>query len=99
MKKMAAELITIILGVLIALGVDDWRQGREEATVATEHLVDLTAAYDLGEEFSLAGETWMLAAAYRYRRDENGERDHTVGLKLTIDLEGNIGGRAGASKD
>ena len=26
MKKLAAELVTIVLGVLIALGVDDWRQ-------------------------------------------------------------------------
>jgi hypothetical protein len=43
MKRLAAELVTIILGVLIALGVDDWRQGREEAHVATEHLVDLTS--------------------------------------------------------
>jgi hypothetical protein len=43
MKKLAAELITIILGVLIALGVDDWRQAREEERVANEHLVDLTA--------------------------------------------------------
>jgi hypothetical protein len=43
MKKLAAELITIVLGVLIALGVDDWRQGREEAAIAHDHLVDLTA--------------------------------------------------------
>lgn len=43
MNKIAAELLTIILGVLIALGVDDWRQGREELRVATEHLADVTA--------------------------------------------------------
>lgn len=43
MKKLAAELITIILGVLIALGVDDWRQRREEMAIAHDHLVDLTA--------------------------------------------------------
>lgn len=43
MKKLAAELITIVLGVLIALGVDDWRQGREEVKIASEHLSDLTA--------------------------------------------------------
>jgi hypothetical protein len=43
MKKLAAELITIILGVLIALGVDDWRQGRQEISIANDHLVDLTA--------------------------------------------------------
>jgi hypothetical protein len=42
LKKLAAELITIVLGVLIALGVDDWRQGREELAIAREHLVDLT---------------------------------------------------------
>jgi len=43
LKKLAAELVTIVLGVLIALGVDDWRQGREEAAIANDHLVDLTA--------------------------------------------------------
>lgn len=43
MKKLAAELVTIVLGVLIALGVDDWRQGREETAIANDHLVDLTA--------------------------------------------------------
>ena len=43
MKKLAAELITIVLGVLIALGVDGWRQDREELKVASEHLSDITA--------------------------------------------------------
>jgi hypothetical protein len=43
MRKLAAELVTIILGVLIALGVDDWRQGRQEIGIANDHLYDLTA--------------------------------------------------------
>lgn len=43
MKKLAAELLTIILGVLIALGFDDWRQGREEIKIANQHLYDITA--------------------------------------------------------
>lgn len=43
MKKLAAELVTIVLGVLIALGVDGWRQDREELKVASEHLSDITA--------------------------------------------------------
>lgn len=43
LKKLAAELVTIVLGVLIALGVDDWRQDREEMAIANDHLVDLTA--------------------------------------------------------
>lgn len=43
MKKLAAELVTIVLGVLIALGFDDWRQGREEIKIANEHLYDITA--------------------------------------------------------
>lgn len=43
MKKLAAELVTIVLGVLIALGFDDWRQGREEIKIANEHLHDITA--------------------------------------------------------
>ncbi len=43
MKKLAAEFLTIVLGVLIALGVDGWRQDREELKVASEHLHDITA--------------------------------------------------------
>lgn len=43
MKKLAAELVTIVVGVLIALGFDDWRQGREEMRIANEHLYDITA--------------------------------------------------------
>ena len=43
MKKLAAEFLTIVLGVLIALGVDGWRQDREELKVASEHLSDVTA--------------------------------------------------------
>jgi len=43
MKKLAAEFLTIVLGVLIALGVDGWRQDREELKVASEHLSDITA--------------------------------------------------------
>jgi hypothetical protein len=42
MKKLAGELITIVLGVLIALGFDGWRQDREELKVASEHLSDIT---------------------------------------------------------
>lgn len=56
----------------------------------TEHLIDLTAAYDFGEGFSVAGEKWQLAAAYRYREDSESNKDHTIGLKLTIDLEGTV---------
>lgn len=43
MKKLAAEFLTIVLGVLIALGVDGWRQDREELKIASEHLSDVTA--------------------------------------------------------
>ncbi len=43
MKKLAAEFLTIVLGVLIALGVDGWRQDREELRIASEHLSDVTA--------------------------------------------------------
>ena len=43
MKKLAAEFLTIVFGVLIALGVDGWRQDREELRIASEHLADVTA--------------------------------------------------------
>lgn len=41
--KFLAEFLTIVVGVLIALAVDGWRQDREELRVAREHLSDVTA--------------------------------------------------------
>ena len=43
MKKFLGEFLTIVLGVLIALAVDGWRQDREELRVASEHLSDVAA--------------------------------------------------------
>jgi hypothetical protein len=65
----------------------------------TEHLVDLTASYDFGDERSIAGETWKLAAGYSFEQDEDGERAHTLSLLLTIDLEGSLGNKAGKEPD
>ena len=58
----------------------------------TEHLVDLTAAYGFGEEYSLAGEKWTLAAAYAYNRNADGVTAHVAGVTVTIDFDGTIGG-------
>lgn len=38
MRRLAAELFTIVVGILLALGVDQWRQDREELRVVGEHL-------------------------------------------------------------
>jgi len=43
MRKSLGEFLTIVVGVLIALAVDGWRQDREELRVASEHLSDVTA--------------------------------------------------------
>lgn len=43
MKKLAAELVVIVAGILIALAVDEWRQDREELRIASEHLSDIAA--------------------------------------------------------
>jgi hypothetical protein len=43
MQKFLGEFLTIVVGVLIALAVDGWRQDREELRVASEHLSDVTA--------------------------------------------------------
>jgi hypothetical protein len=43
MKKFLGEFLTIVLGVLIALAVDGWRQDREELRIASEHLSDVAA--------------------------------------------------------
>lgn len=41
MKKLAAEFVIIVAGILVALGVDEWRQGREELRIGNEHLSDV----------------------------------------------------------
>ena len=43
MKRLAAELFVIVTGILLALGVDQWRQDREEIRVVEEHLTDIAA--------------------------------------------------------
>jgi hypothetical protein len=43
MKRLAAELFTIVVGILLALGVDEWRQDRAELRVVGEHLSNVAA--------------------------------------------------------
>jgi hypothetical protein len=43
MEKLLAEFLMIVIGVLVALAVDGWRQDREELRVASEHLFDVSA--------------------------------------------------------
>jgi hypothetical protein len=65
-----------------------------------EDLVDLTAAYDLGDNYSIAGEQWTLAAAYGYARNAGGGTAHAVGITVTIDFNGTIGAsRKGSDGD
>lgn len=56
-----------------------------------EHLFDLTAVYDFGEDTSLAGETWKLGAGYSYARNDDGETGNTFNVLLSVDLEGDFG--------
>jgi hypothetical protein len=63
-----------------------------------EDLVDLTGAYEFGEEDTFPGK-WTLAAAYGYSRDADGHSDHAIGLKLTVDLEGTSGHSTRESED
>jgi hypothetical protein len=55
----------------------------------TEHLIDATMTYDLGDTVSLAGEQWKVGAGYSYASSD-GENVQTVGLKLAADFGGNI---------
>lgn len=41
LRQLALEFLVVVAGILAALGVDNWRQEREEARVAQEHLSDL----------------------------------------------------------
>lgn len=36
------EFLIVVAGILVALGVDQWRNGRQELEVANEHLADVT---------------------------------------------------------
>ncbi|MBK1871484.1 hypothetical protein [Taklimakanibacter albus] len=56
-------------------------------TDATEHQVDASAIYSLGDLVSVAGETWSLGAGYTFDRADE-EDTHIVGLRLRADFEG-----------
>mgnify|MGYP001304159655 CR=1 FL=1 len=43
MKRLLGEFLTIVVGVLVALGVDEWRQERADLEVAREHLGDVAS--------------------------------------------------------
>lgn len=43
LEQMAAEFLVVVAGILAALGVDDWRDARQQAQVSDEHLSDIAA--------------------------------------------------------
>lgn len=45
-KKVALEFVTIVVGVLVALGVDEWRQDRQEQRDLTAHLATISEEID-----------------------------------------------------
>jgi len=38
-----AEFLMVVTGIIVALGIDNWRQDREELAIAKEHLRDVAA--------------------------------------------------------
>jgi hypothetical protein len=57
---------------------------------STEHLADITAIYQFGDDMNLFGETWQAAAGYSYSLDTEGESAHIIALKVTADYAGSI---------
>jgi len=55
-----------------------------------EHLADITAIYQFGDDVTLFGETWQAAAGYSYSLDAEGETAHTIALRVTTDYPGSI---------
>jgi hypothetical protein len=53
----------------------------------TAHLFDATAAYAFGEDVSLAGEAWSIAAGYTFERDDDVDT-HTFSLQLSTEFDG-----------
>ena len=43
MKSILVEFVIVVAGILVALGVDEWRRDREDLRIAEEHLADVTA--------------------------------------------------------
>lgn len=41
LKEMLAEFVIVVAGVLVALGVEEWRQQRHELRVRNDHLADI----------------------------------------------------------
>ena len=55
----------------------------------TEHLVDATIMYALGDAVSAFGEKWAVGAGYSADWAD-GEKTQTIGLKLTSEFGGNV---------
>jgi hypothetical protein len=55
----------------------------------SDQLIEVAAAYDLGEAMSLAGEEWSIAMGYSFRRNE-GQDTHILAVLLTIDFSGSF---------
>ena len=55
----------------------------------SEQLVDLTASYQLGNSFSLAGEEWAVGLGYAFDRND-AEDTHTITLLFAVDFNGTI---------
>lgn len=41
-RHVVTEFLIVVAGILVALGVDQWRNGREELNVVNQHLADVT---------------------------------------------------------
>jgi DDE superfamily endonuclease len=54
-------------------------------TDSTEHLLDLTAMFDIGEGVSLGDEKWAIGAGYSFDKAD-GTTVHTIGLKLSSEF-------------
>ena len=62
------------------------------AADTAEYLIDLTAKYDFDEDFTVFGEAWSLSASYGLHRDDEGRNNHLIAAKLSIALDGSLGG-------
>ena len=41
-RNLLAEFVVVVAGILVALGIDNWRQHRQELLMVSEHLSDVT---------------------------------------------------------
>jgi len=70
LKQMAADFVVVVAGILVALGVNDWHQERQELKIRSQHLSDLAA--------EIRSNIWTIDRIQRHALDSKRQNLDTV---------------------